>query len=568
MTESVTTECFNLVEALWLPATLAANFPDAERRRPDPRVSLREAFEYGDRIVELRCYPHERIALMRLLICIAQRALNGPEDENDWKTCEERLATAAVRYLEQHKDRFNLFGEGPRFLQAHGSGKPGEMSVFRLKLVDKDSSTLFDRHVEPGARLDSAQLAVALATFQAFAAGGKTGGSEPSPAGRETKDKKIKYEPQSGEAALCRDGSALHSFLLGRNLKETIHRNLICRSQIASPMTWSETAAPVWEYGQTKLGELPETEIVASYLGRLAPLARAVWLNENRQSAEIASGLRYGVFADSTDANTEKIKPGTYIREPTASIQPGKTMSDKPRLVSASAGGGLPKAAWRELHSIAVLRHSEKRGGPSALEHLRTFGSEEAALWCGALVGYQAKVGDVIESSFRLPIQFMEDAGDSESLEDAPRKLLGPNHIYRQGAELAEGWSNSLQKAVQKYYALLNGEDLGSKAKDQAASRYWTVLEHVAERVLLYDVALHSEKYFPSAHHWIEESPWGDEVKRAAADAYNFACAHTTPRQLRAYVAGLAQLRPGKNQKTRTAKYAEAVGESAEGDES
>lgn len=43
-------------------------------------VSLREAFERAHEIQDLAVRPHERIALMRLLICIAQAALDGPAD--------------------------------------------------------------------------------------------------------------------------------------------------------------------------------------------------------------------------------------------------------------------------------------------------------------------------------------------------------------------------------------------------------------------------------------------------------------------------------------------------------
>ena len=79
---------FNLASHRWVPVDLANGFPDRERRvREDnglPRVSLIEAFEHGGNIGDLRCYPHERIALTRLLICIAQRAMNGPEAESDW----------------------------------------------------------------------------------------------------------------------------------------------------------------------------------------------------------------------------------------------------------------------------------------------------------------------------------------------------------------------------------------------------------------------------------------------------------------------------------------------------
>jgi len=546
MTERMKTECFNLVEEPWLPVTLAENFPDGKSRGPLPRVSLREAFEHGEKIVDLRCYAHERIALMRLLICIAQRALNGPEDEDDWKKCNDRFSPEAVAYLDQHKDCFNLFGDGPRFLQAHGSGKPREMAVFRLALVDKDGSVLFDAHVQPGATLKPADLAVALVTFQSFAAGGKSGGSEPSPAGRKTKAGKIKDEPQSGEAALCREGGALHALICGTNLNETLHWNLLCRSQITTPVTWQKTAMPVWEYKKSKLGDLPESDIKTSYLGRLAPLGRAVWLREDRKSAEIANGLRYGVFAASKDQKTKRIKPSTGIREPTASIEPVKREPEKCRLVSASAGDGVPKAAWRELHSIALLRHSAKRGGPMALEHLHTMNVQEAALWCGALVGYRAKVGDVIESVFRLPVQFLEDA-DSTVVDD-PRNQPGPNQTYRQGVGFAERWAGKLQWAVQVYHESLKDSfkqnaDRGKKVKNQAAMRYWTALEQQAEPVLLHDVALNSDKYLSVGDNWMANSPWGREVWKATHDAYELSCPHGTPRQLRAYAAGLVALR-------------------------
>lgn len=541
------TACFNLVDEPWLPVILAEDFPRRADRGPLPRVSLGEAFELGDKIVDLRCYAHERIALMRLLICIAQRALNGPKNENDWKTCRKRLGRDAVKYLETHKHCFDLFGDGPRFLQAHGGGKPGEMAVFRLGLIDKDGTTLFDAHVQPGSDMGAEDLAVALVTYQSFAAGGKTGGSEPSPKERKTKSGKVKGEPQSGEATLCREGGALHAFILGANLTETIHWNLLCRSQIAPTMTWDGSAKPSWEYRKTEVADFPESKIKADYLGRLAPLSRAVWLRDDRVNAEIANGLRYGVFADSKDKKTQKIRPGTGIRELTASVEPGRRAKDKDRLVSGSAGDGVPKAAWRELHSIAVLRRSGMRGGPIALEHLRANLLQEAVLWCGGLVGDQAKVGDVIESVFRLPVRLLEDA-DAALVED-PRKFPGPNRTYRRGVELAEKLADQLQRAVFTYHLRL-GDDFtkkqnaerGRKVKNQAALRFWTALEHKAEPVLLHDVALNSPKYWNGGRNWMSKSPWGREVSKAANEAYEFACPHSTPRQLRAYAAGLAVL--------------------------
>ena len=542
------TVCFNLVDEPWLPVTLADGFPGGGNRGALPRVSLRETFEHGDKIVDLRCYAHERIGLMRLLICIAQRALNGPRDEEEWKRCSAQMAEKVVRYLDNKKDCFNLFGDKPRFLQAHGGGEPGQMPVFRLTLVDKDGTTLFDAHVRPGGRMDADSLAVALVTYQCFAAPGMTGGNEPSRAARKTKGGKLKMERQFGETTLCREGGALHSFILGANLAETIHWNLLCKSQITAPMTWQASAKPIWEYREMEAAKLPESQIKTDYLGRLAPLARAVWLGRDGEQAEIANGLRYGVFADTKDQKTKRIKPGTGIREPTASVASEQGTEGKDRLVSAKAGGDLPKAAWRELHSIAVLRRAGKRGGPTALEHLRTRSVQAAQLWCGALVGPQAKVGDIVESVFRLPVHFLEDA-DATSVDD-PRECPGANKTYRKGVALADAWVGRLHGAVFAYHLRL-ADDLSKKQNskrrgkimNQAATRFWTALEQLAESLLLNDLAVHSDRYWSNDVNWMAKSPWGREVWKAAHDAYEFACPHATPRQLRAYAAGLARLR-------------------------
>lgn len=561
----MTTASFSLVEGRWLPVALAADFPDRDRRGPAPRVSLREAFAHGEHIVDLRCYPHERIALMRLLICIAQRALNGPETEEDWLGCRERLADEAVRYLEKNKGCFNLFGDGPRFLQAHGKGKPGDMTVFRLRFIDKNTPTLFDAHVQPGSATQAAKLAVSLVAYQSFAAGGKTGGSEPSPKGRKTKNGKVKMEPQGGKAGLCRDSAALHGFILGKNLLETVHWNLICTDRIAAPMTWNTDAKPIWEFREEQLEKLPESEIKADYLGRLCPLSRAVWVDDKLETAEVSNGISYGVFSDSKDQKTKKVKPGTAIREVSASIQPGKSANDKPRLVSASLGGGLPKAAWRELHAVAVLGYSAKRGGPLALEHLRTMNMAEVGLWCGAMVGAQAKVPDTIESVFRLPIAFLESADVAEV--DDPLKCPGPNQTYRQGVKFAENWARKLRNAVFVYHLRLADDftkkqnaDRGRKIQHQAETQYWTALEQKADSVLLHDVAVNSARYWSSEQRWMARSPWGDEVIRAGRDAYDFACAHTTPRQLRAYAAGLKALYGEKRTKSASDENSEDSG--------
>ena len=61
---------------------------------------------------------------MRLLICIAQAALDGPADYDDWKDCQPHVAPASLEYLDRWQYAFELFGDGQRFLINTQTGDP------------------------------------------------------------------------------------------------------------------------------------------------------------------------------------------------------------------------------------------------------------------------------------------------------------------------------------------------------------------------------------------------------------------------------------------------------------
>ena len=67
----------NLVTEPWIPIVTIGGKPDF--------ASLMQIFTEGEKYADLSVRPHERVALIRLLICIAQAALDGPKDKDDWK---------------------------------------------------------------------------------------------------------------------------------------------------------------------------------------------------------------------------------------------------------------------------------------------------------------------------------------------------------------------------------------------------------------------------------------------------------------------------------------------------
>ena len=94
-----------------------------------------------------------------------------------------------------------------------------------------------------------------------------------------------------------------------------------------------------------------------TYLGRLVPLTRAIWLADDCRSLILANGLEYGSYAEDG------------WREPSATIVT-RTVKGQPTRVVLPAS--IDKAAWRELHALTVKSVSQNtNGGPAAIaKHL------------------------------------------------------------------------------------------------------------------------------------------------------------------------------------------------------
>jgi CRISPR type I-E-associated protein CasA/Cse1 len=456
-----------------------------------------------------------------------------------------------MAYLDKQKDCFNLLGNGPRFLQAaklkptKDDSKPVSMEKLSLVLAAGSTTTLFDNAGGQGRQLSHAELAVALVTFQVCSPGGLIGIANWNgvPTGKD----------KSSQHSVGARKSAVHGFLLGDSLIDTVHANLITKETFAAIATSSgQWGYPVWEKPPANLKDVASC---SSYLGRQVPFARAIWILEGCKDAWIANGLTYDFFPEG-------------LREPSITVV---LQDDAPVALRARSD----KALWRELHSIASYRGANQNAsGPITLKNALLL-AQERRLWTGAVLTTKdndAKVIDCIESVFHLPMQFLEDA--DAALGDDPRKSPGPNRIYRQGVAFADHWAGKLQWAVHVYHQRLNDDfsrkqnsGRGKKVKNHAAMRFWTTLEQHAEQVLLRDVALNSSKYRPAERNWMALSPWGGEVQKAANDAYEFACPHSTPRQLRAYAAGLTELYKAKARPDTTEAKADDDNDSTKGDE-
>lgn len=486
----------NLTTEPWIPVVWDNGKPGV--------VTLADAFSRGHEIQDLSVRPHERIALMRLLICITQAALDGPTDADDWKTCQPRIVPSALEYLTRWQHAFELFGNGQRFLQVSQLQKQKDddegnsLSKLDVTLATGNNSTLFDNAGGADRPFSPSQLALNLLTFQCFSPGGRIGVALWM--GKETVGR------GSSNHAPCIAGSMLHAVLRGQNLLETLHLNLLSKRQVEQLFGKDRWGQPVWEVPPRHCTDAKAVaNATSTYLGRLVPLSRVVQLQKDSPTMILANGLKFTEWRESTATVVVRTIKG----------QPQRT------LLRAS----LEKAPWRELHSLIVKTISQNtNGGPLALQNLA--GDAPFDLWAGGLVVDQAKPLDTVESVFHVPAAMLTDAGQ---------------RTYEDGVGLAQDIEFGLRRAVSVYRKELGDNLERAEMREQrrrvqgkATFRFWTGVEQHVNHLL----AVAEEPALLGLEKSWHKTDWGRAVLRAAFAAFEGACPYETARQIRAYALG------------------------------
>jgi CRISPR system Cascade subunit CasA len=496
---------FNLASDPWLPV----RWKDGRLTRP--LVSLNEAFVEGREIADLSCAPHERVSLIRLLVCITQAALGAPANPNQWSGWGGDLATAVPDYLAKWQDRFNLFGDGPRFLQVKLSraGEPVPGSKLIPHFATGNNPTPFDHSGGDERPLPPSRLALSLLAFQAFyplyGAGYKGKGP-------------------------CVDSNMIHMVLTGKSLHETILLNCLDSETIAR--NFSAEGRPLWELDPAdKATRKAATE---TYLGRLVPRHRNLMLVDDGTGFHLSKeSLEYPTFPAFVEPSAT-----TTIRK--------KGGTEQPALLPAR----LDRSLWRDLHVVAALGQAAKdgRNAPLMLQsHATDQAAETMNFWLGALVtDLKAKIHDTLESTFTVPTELFTPEGQQR---------------YEQGTHFAEDVSKKIYGSVKTYSAEMMHE---SAATDAAQRHFWDALDRQSGTLLalLKDIFSESNPMghwpFGKRHDDGSHDPWTAAVRQAAEAAYDHVCPRQTPRQLQAYAAGLRVLRrseapPTKKKAARTA---------------
>jgi CRISPR system Cascade subunit CasA len=508
----------NLVTEPWIPVVK----PGGEHRL----ASLLEVFTEGQQFSDLSVRPHERIALMRLLICVAQAALDGPEDIDSWDEAPKNLPQAAERYLEKWRDSFDLFHSQKPFLQVACIEKPAKnakadqdsdlgtltsASKLDFALATGNNTTLFDHGGCPTATrtFPPAVLALMLLTSQQFSPGGLI--AKVRWDGKETS--------KSSAHAPCTPSSMLHAYLRCKTLYDTICVNLLTKETVAqhfNHVSHGSWGKPIWECVPANLDDKPAVEnATRTYLGRLVPLSRLLRLQANGDGILLGNGLVYPAFPE-------------FPAEAAATIVISRNNEER-QLLGAGA-----KAIWRDLSALIASRKQGQTGGALTLSNIPD--NVPFDLWVGALLTNKASILDTVESVFHVPANMRTDnvrtAYDAEVrwAESIASKLSWAVETYRE--QIDGGWEAKIKMAGPKK------NQLRGQLHATATRHYWTAVEKLRPSLMDHVVAIGTTADAVEQTRTV----WRKAVHGAAREAYKLACGQETPRQMRAFALGWDKL--------------------------
>ena len=476
---------YNLIDEPWIPVLM--------RDGTNRSVSLGEVFaDTGGTIADLALNPYERVAVFRLLLCIAQAAL-GPErlkDEAGWLAAKDAVGPVSTDYLKKWHDRFFLYGP-------HAFLQPDDVSAIRadamtpcdkivFRLASGANSTLYDHGaISSGRVLPDVTLALGLITYQNFSAAGLSGKCVWS--GIET-EKSIKGAP-------CREQSMLFTILCGGSLVESIWLNLVTAEQVSHGLS-AEWGSPAWELAS--LSRSGSVELPKTFLGHLSPLSRAIKLVKGSASCILGGGQTYPTLP--------------AWREQMASIK--LKDNGEPTYISADPA----RMPWRELSSILSIHEAQGRKSALALRHIEQIADLAVfTIWTGGLnwESGQAKLIDTVEWSATLQTALLEDSQLQK---------------YEAAIVQAERQRAQLRFATRVYAELMKVEE-SSRFYRSAERFYWDILAQSDNQKLVLDV--NSSTY---------KDDWRNAIRKAAEDAYRRDCPAMTARQMEAFAQGFSKL--------------------------
>ncbi len=307
--------------------------------------SLREVFHNS---------PLVTVSLLRLLLAVLYRALDGPKTREEWDRLSQadRLPEVLIRaYLDrceaQYPGCFDLFHRERPFYQIGGLEMDRYDSVKRLGL-EILNSTIFDHRDQDGELFWPPDAAACmLVAAQSFSLGfGKSSNARV--------DGQLWERPYSADAIILR---GLTVWLSSRSLRETLLLNLVPHDEFEGEADWSGDLPP-WEQvdamsltDRMVKGKRQATTALGS-VDRFTWQSRLIRLLPEQRGGQL--GVRRLYFTQGREADKAPTDPmKAYV------------MDEKEGWSAVPLSAA--KACWRDVHTL-LLRTGPRRRQPLALQ--------------------------------------------------------------------------------------------------------------------------------------------------------------------------------------------------------
>lgn len=436
---------FNLIDEHWIPIVNVG------------LVSLRQIFQNAS-YSQLGGTPVEKIAIMKLLMAIAQAAAT-PADEQQWRDLgADGLAEKCLDYLDQWHDRFYLFGDKP-FLQIKAIDQASKQGYGAVSLGVATGNTTVLGHSQIPRAISDAEKARILVTQMSMAMGGKKTDNSitlsPGYTGkRNDKGKPSTSKPGPGVGYL----GFLHSLLIAETLLSTLWMNLLSKQRLAQTNMFSNGVglAP-WEAMPVGEDCSVARALKSSLMGRLVPLCRFCLLTES--GIHYSEGLMHAGYKEG-------------MVDPTVALN---SAGKDPKVLWANPD----KRPWRELTSLLRILDNTSSAGfqnlliRTGLERLEDL-DDTFAIWAGGL-RVSSNAGE----------QYTSGTDDFvESVVWLEKQCLGEQWFRQLKAEM-----DGLSDLAKILYGRVNGfySEMKGSGEAQAASAcnlFWQLCERDFQRLL------------------------------------------------------------------------------------
>lgn len=479
---------FNLIDEDWIPVA------------DHGRVSLGKLFS-NPQYRSLGGNPVQKIAVLKLLLAIAQAAAT-PEDDGEWQALGAAgLAQRCLAYVERWRENFYLYGERP-FLQVPAIAAARVQQFGAVVPEVSTGNTTVLSQLQNQRDLDDAERAILLLTLMGFALSGKKTDNSvvlsPGYGGkRNDKGKPSTSKPGPGVGHM----GFLHTFLAGSSLQQSLWLNLLTQQQVDQMQLYpAGVGTAPWESMPTGEDCPAAQSLRESLMGRLVPMCRFCLL--------VSDGLHY----------SEGIAHAGYkdgMRDPSMAVNyAGKD----PKALWVDPG----KRPWRELTALlGFIQQSDSQGFQSwqvrcGLDRARDQ-VDLFALWSGGLrvssnagEQYASGTDDFVESEIWLHSDMLGQSWFTQ---------------LKQEMDALDALAKNLYGRVAGYYRELATD--GSKLAAQATQLFWQLCERHFQQLV--EQCVQSEPARAARQRLRRD--FADHIQQA----YDQFCPRGTARQLTAW---------------------------------